>query len=98
MRKSNRHPQTGKQSPCGPQSAASGQRAALSPPPFDASYNASVAPPLAVRAKQAAQLLGIGVRKLWELTNRREIPHVRIGTAIVYPVRSLEDWLEKNSH
>jgi hypothetical protein len=35
--------------------------------------------PLAVNATPAAQMLSIGVRKLWELSIRGEIPSVRIG-------------------
>jgi excisionase family DNA binding protein len=48
---------------------------------------------LALRPKEAAKAIGIGERKLWEWTNRRLIPHTRIGRAIVYPVDQLRDWL-----
>lgn len=54
-------------------------------------------PRLALRAKQAAAALGIGERKLWELTNMGLIPHVRIGRAIVYPVQLLEEWLSEQA-
>jgi excisionase family DNA binding protein len=50
-------------------------------------------PPLALRPKEAAKSLGISDRLLWSLTNRGLIPHVRIGTRIVYPVRLLDGWL-----
>ncbi len=50
-------------------------------------------PALALRPKEAARALGIGERKLWSLTNAGELPHARIGRAVVYPVRELEDWL-----
>lgn len=53
--------------------------------------------PLAVRAAQAARILGIGERLLWSLTNQGEIPHVRIGRAIVYPVDALRDWLRERA-
>jgi len=46
-----------------------------------------------LRRREAAKLLGIGERKLWELTNRGEVPHVRLGRAVVYPVAELERWL-----
>ena len=46
-----------------------------------------------VPAKEAATLLAIGSRKLWELTNCGEIPHVRIGRAIRYDVADLEQWI-----
>ena len=44
----------------------------------------------------AAEFLAIGTRKLWELTNRGEIPHVRIGRAVRYDRRDLETWIEKH--
>lgn len=54
-------------------------------------------PPLALRPKQAAKALGIGVRLLWELTNRGEIPCVRIGRCVTYPVALLRDWLAEQA-
>lgn len=48
---------------------------------------------LSLRPAQAADAIGISPRKLWDLTDRGEIPHVRIGRAIVYPVAGLEAWL-----
>lgn len=56
--------------------------------------NAEPIPVLALRPKRAALALGIGVRKLWELTNRGEIPHARLGSAIVYPITALNTWLQ----
>ncbi len=54
-------------------------------------------PTLALRPKDAARALGIGERKLWELTADRTsgIPHVRFGKAVLYPVRELEEWLAR---
>jgi len=51
--------------------------------------------PLALKPAEAARSLGIGERKLWELTADRAsgIPHVRLGRRIVYPTRELADWL-----
>ena len=49
--------------------------------------------PLALRPKDAARALGIGERLLWSMTNSGEIPHVRIGRTIVYPVHLLRAWL-----
>ena len=48
---------------------------------------------LALRPREAAQALSIGERLLWSKTNAGEIPHVRIGRAVVYPVDLLRDWL-----
>jgi hypothetical protein len=51
---------------------------------------------LALRPKDAAKALGLGVRKLWEETQPRgPIPCVRLGKAVVYPVDQLRAWLAK---
>lgn len=52
-------------------------------------------PCLAMRAREAAKALGISERTLWEWTGRGEIPHVRVGKAVLYPVDSLRDWLKQ---
>ena len=56
-------------------------------------------PRLALRPKDAAKALGIGERKLWEITADRTsgIPHVRFGRAVVYPVDELRRWLAAQS-
>ena len=48
---------------------------------------------LGLRPREAAKALGIGERLLWSMTNAGEIPHLRIGRAIVYPVDMLRDWM-----
>lgn len=53
--------------------------------------------PLALNAKQAAKMLGLGKTLLWSLTNRREVPHIRIGRRVLYPVAALSEWLERNT-
>ena len=59
---------------------------------------ADTAPPcLALRPKDAAKALGIGERLLWSRTNCGEIPHVRIGRALVYPVDLLRDYLAEQA-
>jgi len=51
-------------------------------------------PPLALRPKDAARALGIGQRKLWELTAPRgPIPCARVGCCVLYPVDALRGWL-----
>ena len=47
---------------------------------------------LALRPKEAAEALGLSERKLRELTP--ELPHIRRGGVILYPVGALERWLE----
>lgn len=53
--------------------------------------------PLALRPREAAKALGIGERLLWSKTNAGEIPHVRLGKAILYPVAELERWLSEQA-
>lgn len=52
-------------------------------------------PRLALRPKEAAVALGIGERLLWELTNRGEIPSVKIGRCVTYPIAALQAWLNE---
>ena len=52
---------------------------------------------LALRPKEAAKALGISERLLWTKTNCNEIPHCRIGRAIVYPVDLLREWLAQQA-
>jgi len=63
----------------------------------DAAAETSDTPRLALRPAEAAKALGIGARLLWELTNRREIPHLKLGRATLYPVSALQDWLAERA-
>ncbi len=54
-------------------------------------------PRLALRPREAALAFGIGERLLWSKTNAGEIPHLRIGKAIVYPVDLLRNWLAEQA-
>jgi len=51
---------------------------------------------LAVNAKQAAAMLGISPRTLWQLTNSSRIPHIRLGRRILYRPDALRAWLERS--
>jgi excisionase family DNA binding protein len=50
-------------------------------------------PPLLVTPREAARLLSIGSRKLWELTNCGAIPSVRVGRALRYRPADIEQWV-----
>ena len=52
-------------------------------------------PTLALRPRDAAKALGIGERLLWSKTQSGEIPSVRIGRAVVYPIDQLREWLKQ---
>jgi excisionase family DNA binding protein len=43
--------------------------------------------------KQAADALSISPRKLWGMMASGEIPHIRIGRSVRYPVDELERWI-----
>jgi excisionase family DNA binding protein len=60
------------------------------------------APPrMALRPIEAATALGISPRFLWDLTQRGEIPAVRIGSGkrrtVLYPVADLQAWLARQA-
>lgn len=49
---------------------------------------------LLVDAKEAARMLAMSTRKLWELTNRGEIPSLHVGRSVRYRVAALEAWTQ----
>ncbi len=51
--------------------------------------------PFLVDATEAARLLSISTRTLWTMTDRGEIPCVRIGRAMRYSVDDLRAWIER---
>ena len=53
-------------------------------------------PRLSLRAPEAAAALGISARKLWELTKCGEVPHVKLGSSVLYPIDGLRVWLSRN--
>jgi len=57
--------------------------------------------PLAVRPREAAQLLSISPRFLWQLTKDGGIPHVKVGGGkrhtVLYAVADLQKWLSDRS-
>jgi len=54
--------------------------------------------PLAVNRATAALMLGICERKLWSMScGSGEIPYVKIGTRVVYPLEPLRAWLAKQT-
>ena len=53
-------------------------------------------PKLLLNIQEAAEALGISQRKLWGMTDSREIPHVRLGRCLRYPVHELEQWIDEN--
>ena len=50
---------------------------------------------LALRPREAAQALGLSERKLREVLP--ELPHVRVGGAVLLPVEALRAWLQQQA-
>jgi excisionase family DNA binding protein len=57
----------------------------------------ATSPNLSLRPREAAKALGVSERLLWQWTHHGDIPHVRIGRTILYPVDSLRDWLTRQA-
>ena len=55
----------------------------------------SSSPPLLLTPRQAAECLSISPRKLWAMTATREIPHIRVGRCVRYPIDDLKHWIEE---
>ena len=57
--------------------------------------------PMAYRPREAAKVLGISERLLWQLTHDGHVPCVRVGTgkrrAVLYPVTELQAWLNREA-
>ena len=58
-------------------------------------HSAPTKPALLLTPRQAAEALAISQRKLWSMTASGEIPHVRIGRSVRYPVDDLRDWIDQ---
>lgn len=52
---------------------------------------------LALRPREAAAALGISERLLWTMTKAGDVPCVRLGRAVIYPVAKLEQWLQEKT-
>ncbi|MDA1326295.1 MAG: helix-turn-helix domain-containing protein [Proteobacteria bacterium] len=44
--------------------------------------------------KETHVALGISARKLWAMTASGDIPHLRIGRSVRYPVDDLQRWID----
>ena len=53
-------------------------------------------PALLLPLKEAAAALAISERKLWAMTASHEIPHIRLGRCLRYPVSDLMLWIDEH--
>jgi excisionase family DNA binding protein len=65
--------------------------------PSESSVGPTSVPRLAVGRREAASMLSISERLLWTWTNAGIIPHVRLGTRVLYPVDRLREWLAQQA-
>jgi len=52
---------------------------------------------LLLNAREAAKLLNISTRHLWELTSRGHVPCLRLGRRTLYPFDLLKEWIAARS-
>jgi excisionase family DNA binding protein len=52
-------------------------------------------PPLLLTPRDAAGVLRISERLLWELTDRKEIPCLKIGRLVRYSPADLQAWIDR---
>ena len=45
--------------------------------------------------EEARISLGISARKLWGMTASGEIPHIRLGKCLRYPIEDLQRWIDE---
>lgn len=50
---------------------------------------------LLVTARQGAKLLEISERKLWTLSNRGDIPRIKIDRLVRYAIEDLQDYIDR---
>lgn len=50
---------------------------------------------LLLRPAEAAEVMGIGRTKLFELLASNELPRVRVGRSVLVPTASIRDWIER---
>ncbi len=65
------------------------------PQPRDVAVSPPPVPALLINARQAAQALSISPRLLWSLTQRGDVPCLRIGRAVRYDPRDLQAWVDR---
>ena len=49
---------------------------------------------LLLTPQQAAVALAISPRKLWGMTDSGEMPHLRVGRCVRYPLDDLQRWID----
>ena len=53
---------------------------------------------LLLRPAEAAQMLGIGRTKVYELLAAGELPSIKIGACVRVPIDGLRQWIQDQTH
>ena len=68
----------------------------MTPPESEGAAHVSlIREPLLLTAREAARLLSVCERTLWGLTDRGDLPAVRIGRVVRYDPADLRRWIEQ---
>ena len=54
-------------------------------------------PIICYTAKEIAQITGLSISTVRKLTRNGDLPHVKVGRRIVYPVTAIHEWLFANT-
>lgn len=52
---------------------------------------------LCLNAVEVSEMTGLSLSIIRKLTNHGEIPHIKIGKRILYPVEVINNWLTENT-
>lgn len=50
---------------------------------------------LAITVKEAAQMLGIGMNRMYDLVHREDFPVIQVGTRLVIPLDPFRCWVNR---
>ncbi len=59
--------------------------------------NTASIPRVTLRQAEAAKSLGVSERMLFTLTREKNVPHIRFGRVVLYPVEQLHKWAKEQS-
>lgn len=60
---------------------------------YSSTFSTGLQGKLALKPKEAAPLLGVGVNRIYELCHRADFPAIRVGAGYIIPVDALQHWL-----
>lgn len=52
---------------------------------------------LALNVKQLSELIGLSTDTIYTLKSMGRLPYIKVGRRVLFPVKAIEKWLEKNT-